>query len=87
MEQADFRTEVPSAGTCIRIVLDEGAHAVKSPADGCEADSASSCLVLMPGDEAQAFSPARVDKAFGDFKGDRTGAPLSPDGTCPLACP
>ena len=87
VEQGPFETVPPDPGRCARITVEEGFRAARSPADGCTADSAGRCVILMPGETAQAFGPDdSLDSAVGAYGGTRQNATLV-DGACPLVCP
>ena len=87
IEQPDMVSHGPEGGRCIRVMLDDGAVMARAPADGCRADEATSCIVLMPGETGQGFTPARIDRVASDESASRVVAPLDADGACPLTCP
>ncbi len=86
VQHSGFHEPAPPAGRCarVRLVSKEG-HLVRAPGDGCSADSATACIILMPGDQAEAYSPSDADNMFGTLSGERQNADLV-DGSCPLTC-
>ena len=86
LEQGDMVEPAPAAGRCARILLADGAVMARAPADGCKADEASACLILMPGETGQGFTPDDVTRVVGHESATRQEAALA-EGTCPLTCP
>lgn len=86
MEQEDFDTTPAPADKCVKITLGKGGHLSKAPTNGCEAENASSCIILMPGESARAFTPATAEwMAAGRLPGTRQNGAMT-DGVCPLTC-
>mgnify|MGYP001619362180 FL=1 len=76
----------PGPGRCARVAMEDDAVIVRNPSDGCSADAAGQCLILMPGEPAPGFTPAEVGHVVGTTGGSRQEATLVGD-ACPLSCP